>query len=382
MKILIVCVSMVFHERMFCELGKYAEVDVLTNYNPTCDMSNVNRLFVVPQIKKLTSWNRRFQRWFGVLLHAKVWTRLAIKEIAKQNPDGKYDMVLALTGSEDMTPMGCGLILSQKYKCKYGIYTVDALPPPGGWTKAKEIRGKTKIVVNHLSKADYISAANSHMLAYEMSLCTTKPNVVTNVLLTSSPQESYSLPISSENVLLYTGNLYGLRNPDYMLKAFKRVLQDRPDALLILCGARHIVKNMTTILTEEECQHVIKMPHQTDLAEIFARAKVLIDIDADLNKDPFLSSKIASYIKVNRMIVCETGRITPSRDMFAGYKTIIQCDHNEDSLYDGFTRALALADTEQDYSERNELIEMFDIKNIGKRLYKDLQEVCNDKQHI
>ena len=103
---------------------------------------------------------------------------------------------------------------------------------------------------------------------------------------------------------------------------------------------------------------------------------MLVDIDADREKDPFLSSKIVTYIKTNRMIICETGHDTPSRELLAGYNTIIQCDHNADSLYDGLIRAMDMASTEQDYSERAPLIKAFSIEHVSSLFWKDLQHLC------
>jgi hypothetical protein len=119
------------------------------------------------------------------------------------------------------------------------------------------------------------------------------------------------------------------------------------------------------------------MKHTNNLAPLFARAKVLVDIDADLEKDPFLSSKIVSYIKVNRIILSETGKDTPSRDMFKGLNTVIQCDHNAESLYQGMLKALELSQTEQDYSERADVIQKFSIEQVGLTLYNDLQKLTN-----
>ena len=101
----------------------------------------------------------------------------------------------------------------------------------------------------------------------------------------------------------------------------------------------------------------------------------MVDIDADRAKDPFLSSKITSYLKINRVILSETGRITPSREMFAGLDTVVQCDHNEESIYEGMLRAIEIADSAPDYSERDELIEEFSVKRVGQILKTQLEEV-------
>ena len=80
------------------------------------------------------------------------------------------------------------------------------------------------------------------------------------------------------------------------------------------------------------------------------------------------------------MIVCETGHDTPSREMFAGLKTIIQCDHNADSLYNGMKRALEMANEQQDYSERESLIKEFSAEYVGAKLWKDLLKVCGKQE--
>ena len=93
----------------------------------------------------------------------------------------------------------------------------------------------------------------------------------------------------------------------------------------------------------------------------------------------FLSSKITSYLKINRVILSETGRITPSREMFAGLNTVVQCDHNEESLYEGMLRAIEVADSAPDYSERDALIEEFSVERVGAILNDSLKQLCAAK---
>ena len=128
-------------------------------------------------------------------------------------------------------------------------------------------------------------------------------------------------------------------------------------------------------LSASEREHIQILKPTNNLAPLFARAKVLIDIDADLDTDPFLSSKIVSYLKVNRVILSETGTHTPSRDMFRGLETIIQCNHNADSLYEGLIKAMKIADSNPDFSERNDVIQQFSIKTVGRKLADDLQKL-------
>ena len=176
-----------------------------------------------------------------------------------------------------------------------------------------------------------------------------------------------------------TGSLYGLRNPAHFLKAFKRLLANYPQAKFVVVGRDTKLRGVESILTEEEQQHIEVCEYTSDLTPYFRRAKILVDMDADREKDPFLSSKITSYLMVNRVILSETGRITPSREMFAGLNTVVQCDHNEESLYEGMLRAIEVADSSPDFSERDALIEQFSIERVATILNNSLKEICNIK---
>ncbi len=373
MKILAIChyagsgISVIY-ERIIGELARYAEVDVLSDYSP--NIQGVRNFYSHPFSSTMKSWNRKLLRWFGILPISERWSRQAIEKIGDD-----YDIAIGFIASSQLMPLVCSKMVAQKLNCAMAVYAVDAIPGPGGWTKPREYRGKLKAIGNYYSYADYVASSNKHMLDFQLTTFKHKDGLKTGVLLTPSPDEVYNFPVSTENIFLYTGNLYGRRNPDHFFKAFKELLKVCPDAQFILIGSKMKLRHIKKILNSKEREHIHTMQYTNNLAPLFARAKVLVDIDADLEKDPFLSSKIVSYIKVNRIILSETGKDTPSREMFKGLKTIIQCDHNAESLYQGMLKALEGANTEQDYSERADVIKKFSIEEVGRTLYDDLQKL-------
>lgn len=365
----------IIYERIFLELAKSAEVDVLSDHTPKSHLEGaVRNQYYLPYTDNMQRWYRRCVRWFGTTPVSNKWSRSAAKVVASD-----YDVVIAFTASSQLTPVVCGKIIAKKLGCKFAIYSVDAIPAPGGWNKRDVYRGRKRIVARNFSAADYVASSNRHMLEFQLTTFKHKPGLQTGVLLTPSPDEQYLYAPSDETIFLYTGTLYGLRNPEHFLKAFKRLLKVRPEAQFVLVGMKMDMRGMETILTPEEREHVHISAHTNDLGPLFERAKVLVDIDADRDKDPFLSSKIVTYLKVNRVILCETGRDTASRELFAGYNTIVQCDHNEDSLYSGMVRALALAESEQDYSERDAIIDKFSIESVTSIFRNDLARLCNSR---
>ena len=362
----------VIYERIFCELAKHATVDVLSDMAHSTESMPIRNTYSLPMSRFTQSLYRKCLRNFGKAPISEWWSRKAMRVVAND-----YDLVIAFVASSQLTPIVSGKLIAEKLGCKFAIYSVDAIPAPGGWTKPREYRGKLKIVSKYFASADYVASSNKHMLDFQLSTFKHKQGLRSNVLLTPSPNEEYHFPVSNEELILYTGSLYGLRNPNYMFGAFKRLLKTYPNARLQLVGMKHRLRQMDDILSVEERERVIISPHTSNLAPLFERARVLIDIDADREKDPFLSSKIITYLKTNRMILCETGKDTPSREMFHGYNTIIQCDHNEDSFYEGLMRAMELSQSEQEYSEREPLIKAFSIDVVCSIFWEDIKALCN-----
>ena len=361
----------VIYERIINNIAQRAEVDILTDQSPILDMSGVRKIYTHPFSKGRSKWYRKFVRWFGATPFSTAWSKEAINCVAND-----YDMVIAFVTSAQLTPLVFGKYMAQQRGIKFAAYSVDAIPAPGGWTKPGEYRGKLRVIARTLSAADYVASSNRHMLEFQLTTFEHKEGLRSNVLLTPSPAEEYNLPVTSKAVFLYTGSLYGLRNPNYMFMAFKRLLKEYPEAKIVFVGMRMKFRDMRSILSAEELKHIEVYEHTNDLEPLFRESTVLIDINADRESDPFLSSKIVTYLKSNRMILCETGRHTASREMFAGFNTIIQCDHNADSLYEGMLKALALANEEQDYSERNDVIEKFSIESVSAIFKRDLEELC------
>lgn len=367
----------VIYQRMICELARYdgVEIDVLSDGESNDSLAGVRNQYHLPFSRKMQSWYRKFLRWFGTTPLSTRWSHRASEIVAKD-----YDVVIAFIATSQLTPLVCGRIISEKLGCKFAVYTVDAIPAPGGWTrKRSEFRGKKKFVERNFPSIDYLASSNPHMLEYQLTTFEHKPNLVAETLFTPSPSTYYNYPISDEIMFLYTGNLYGLRNPNYIFRAFRRLLKVYPQAQFMIVGEMKKLGKTYLTLTNEERKHIITGEHTSDLAPLFRRAMILVDIDADREKDPFLSSKIVTYIKANRVILSETGKVTPSREIFAGLNTVIQCDHNEDSLYEGMLRAIEVAKSNPDYSEREPIIKKFSVESVVEIMHESLVRVCGER---
>ncbi len=380
MKILVVCFGPLsggsvsyFYRRAICELARTNEVDVLCSTPSQADFPGIRNFYHLDFSKKMFGWSRRFVRWFGTSPVSHKWSKEALKLISND-----YDVVLAETSAIHLDTVVAGGVIAKSLGCKFAIYTVDAIPGPGGWVrKRSEFRGKKRVVAREFAAADFLAASNSHMLAYQLSLFQHKEGLESDVVYTTAPDKYYYSPASSKVSFLYTGELYGLRNPNHFFKAFKRLLKLYPEATFVIVGAKKRLGNVSSILSAEERKHIIVGGYTSDLAPLFRDAMILVDMDADREVDPFLSSKIVTYLKVNRVILSETGKVTPSRELFAGLQTVVQCDHNEESLYNGMLRAIEVATSNPDFSEREAIIESFSAESVAAVLERGLKRVCS-----
>ena len=377
MKILVIGENSAIPQRLYSELAQHATVDWLIDSDDTKNLTDkgFNKIYALPLTPNQRKYYRRLYRGWGIIAVAQWWSYKASKIVDKD-----YDAIVAIISSPCILPLVCGSRLSKQFNCKLAVYTVDAIPGPGGWASRSWYHKQLRVMKKYLPSAHYLAAASRQMLQFQLTTFKHKEGLRSNVLHTPSTNESYQLPIAQENIFLFTGSIYGMRSPINLFKAFQMLLKEKPDARIVFVGEMLYLDSMKKILTEEECKQIDIEPYTSNLEPYYRRAKVLLDIDANLDEDPFLSSKITNYIKANRIILCETGRKTPSREIFAGYKTIIQCDHSVDSIYNGMIQALELAATEQDYSEREPLIEMFSTPHVCSILWNDLQEICSTTQ--
>ena len=112
-------------------------------------------------------------------------------------------------------------------------------------------------------------------------------------------------------------------------------------------------------------------PFSQDLDVYYKEATALIDIDAIIENDVFLSSKITNYIMVNRIIISETGMNSPSLQLIKNIKSVIQCDHNANELFKAMLYAIDSQNSMQ-YDDRKIIAEKFKITNIVDNLNDSL----------
>ena len=357
----------IVYERLIEGLSKYHDIDLLTtNYNADIKICNNIIIQKYNKIKndRINYYIDRMQ--IGLIstnINYLLWSKKA-KRLIKR----KYDLIFSFISFSHYLPLIAGVEIA-KNESKLFVYSVDAIPPPKGWlTDTFLTNGIYKLLKKKFLKVDAFFSSNENMLAYQLQKFEFNSNLINGVIYTPGPKKilNFSLEKIKYPVFLYTGGIYGPRKPSFLLNAFKELLKIYPNATLEFIGTT-INEIHLKNFTKQERSQVIFHPFTKNLNSHYERSTALIDIDADLPNDVFLSSKITNYIFVNRIIISETGLNSPSRNIFNNIPSIIQCNHNQNEIYRAFLMAIELCE-KIDFSDRKIVQNIFNIDTIVKKL--------------
>jgi glycosyltransferase involved in cell wall biosynthesis len=305
---------------------------------------------------------------FGINPIDLLWSKQAMSKVSKKDYKA-YDLIFSFISLHHYTPLLTGILLKKKYLSKLAVYSVDAIPAPVEWPENKSyFKSVKRMMAKYLPYSDYFFSSNEQMLKYQLSTFIPNKNIITEVIYnpTYAILKYYDYNSNNNNTFLYTGGIYGLRKPDYILGAFKKILKIYPDSTLEFVGST-FSEDCLSIFSFDEQKKIIIHPFTRDLTEYYKRAIALIDIDADLPNDVFLSSKIANYLSINRIIISETGKNSPSRKIFKDIPSILQCDHAVDELANAMEKAIELKG-KIDFNDREKVISIFKISSVIKTL--------------
>ncbi|QXV67018.1 hypothetical protein INP83_08045 [Mucilaginibacter sp. 21P] len=377
MKILIITMNVgrtapgIVFERLIYGLSKHHTIDVITSdYDPGVDLSDVKNIIDL----RLTHLNSKISKLlltlFAVDVSAKIWAKKTAAEVRRRNLND-YDLVFSFASYGHYAAAMAGNKISSQLGIRHFVYSVDAIPPPVGWLKNDMFyKSIKKLAANLFRSVDGIFSANHKMLKYQTTTFKPKKNIIKGVIYNPSFGEVQQYPELGDesNMFLYTGGIYGPRKIDYILAAFRNVFKEYPNVVIEFVGTK-LNEEVLSNFTADERKAIVVHPFAKDLTPFYKRATALLDIDAELEDDIFLSSKITNYININRVIISETGTNSPSHQIFKNIGSILQCGHNVEEITNAMRRAINTKN-KVDFSDREEVINLFKLENVVAEINK------------
>ena len=278
------------------------------------------------------SWRTvtRFWRMYRTNPDDNRWARRALRAVWPQVKTESFDGVLSFTSMCYFPSLELGRRIAQRLNLPWYIYSVDCIPAPIVWLDGISPKIHQRIV-DSLDKtcrsASAFFSSNPFMAEYQKRSFPSFQGEW-NYLYTPHLQ-NFSYPKTPHQGLhlLYTGNLYGLRRIDGLLEGFEAFAKDNPGAKLTFVGnfaAEY--QSLATPLIEKGL--VEMLPYSKDLSTFFSNADILLDIAADIPDDVYLSSKIISYLGIDRPILAISGANSTSRNIMSGIPSIIHASND------------------------------------------------------
>ena len=283
-----------------------------------------------------------------------------------------YDIVVSFVYGFYYQGLIIGSYIKRKLSVPHYCYMIDPIPTPIGWTRNNFFRKQVSKFIKSYSKfVDVFAVSNPRIIDYEKLFI---PNNRFEVVYTPISDVKFNDTCNINKLgfnFLYAGSIYGARTPYYFLKAFERLIGEGVDASITFLGTTGI-SEWLNFLSYDCCQKIFIESSTNDLSKYYIESDALVDIDADLANDIFVSSKLINYLCVNRPILCETNVNSPSHDLLNGLESVIFSDHNVDNMYQCM-RNLILADREYNYTERKEIIDYLNVKSVVERMFESFQ---------
>lgn len=312
---------------------------------------------------KMKHWMKRI---LTVLFKGDIFSRRARSKIVFPEDT---DVILSLCSNDRFWALEAGEYWAGKSGKPWACYFVDAIPSPVEWVGNTLYRRTVESIVRRVSgKISFLGGLSSEMLEYQKTLF---PEQVSSAVFLPPMESAEIRPLPNpENppLFLYAGRIYGRRSARHLLEAFSSM---EGSARLVFAGSDRRIHREIKLYAPRCSDRIEVLPWVSDLEPLIARATALIDLDAELEKDVYLSSKLFTYLAYPRPIVNITGARSPARRLLQGLNSVLVCPHDSKSVEIALRRCINDFGTFY-YSDRQALLEEADAAKIAARMVQEL----------
>jgi len=254
------------------------------------------------------------------------------------------------------------------------------MPAPPHWGERPILRSSIiKAVKKAFQQAKIISLSNPRMLDYQISTIelekSKKTFIVYNPASFQFIESKSNSDDSKQDIFLYMGNIYTMRQPDLLIKAFSEYAKSNSKAILRFVGNRQPEMNKY-IIPKDISSKIQCHSWTTDPTDYLKNATVLIDMDIHAHDDVFISSKLIQYINTDKIILSITSYNSPSYNFLQRiHDSVVFAHHDFDQLMRAFDRTLEMNKTidHQTIDKRRIFAESLTAKEMGIKILNQLK---------
>jgi hypothetical protein len=314
--------SAVIVNQNFISAFKEHNVSLITSeYKSTFDKKFFKEIFEVKEyyfpleeriLHGMLGWKKLCRKLYGQSPRHIKLKRALTKAIKQATQKNKYDCIYAL-GTVMDAPQYFALSNINPH-CYWGLNIHDPFPTvnyphPYNYKWDSEQLYQRKMFFEAYTKAKFITYPSQLLMEY-MEHLYGKPNGHSYVLPHFSYAQFNNTPSLNKLILLHSGSINKIRTPQATINAFLQLIQEKPELKnqveLHFSGGKFGSEAENNYWAQNNIFISSKRVSYTEsLAEI-NKATILIILEADIEKSPFLPGKTADYIQANKPVLLLT----------------------------------------------------------------------------
>jgi len=280
--------------------------------------------------------------------------------------DNNYDLIYGR--SMPLMSNIAAWLLSMKLSKPLMLHFSD--PPLSPWVKFPTI---AYIFVKSISKTFYKSAISitfttEEAIGYTEKRMGWRSVSKAHVLSHVAPDiKNLDYQNIQENLFIYAGGIYGKRDPEPLLMAFKALIAEKPDACLHFYGTKNV--QLEKCIEKNALNNNVKIfPFTRDIDSVFSKANVLVALDAFEDEALFISTKIIDYYMVNRPVLLLSPKKSPTSQLSQKFLNTVQVSENdEEKIFHSMQVLLNKPINEYDFKRRFLEMRKFSIDSIVEK---------------
>lgn len=252
----------------------------------------------------------------------------------------KPDLVLQFTGGAyEEFLFDLSKRFSTEYQVPYFLHSFDPIPNIAEWGEKPVLRNATiKLLTPFINSANRVSAVSPRMAAYFGETYGLAPE---NIYTLYMPIEYQKINQKKADRIsfLYLGNIYGKRDPKQMFDALNKLMGENSKIELVLAGTK--LNKEDLIPTYPNFKNGLKFIEWTDYpSELIKNCSVLIDLNADIPGDVFISSKLMQYLGFDKPILVIGNRDSASFDFSEKFNGIFFSSNKQKDILKSISQIL------------------------------------------
>lgn len=364
--------------RIITAMKNYADFDIICSNIDEGIQDSFNYI-PCPKYKRLPyRIEKKLQDYQGYRISETYWAEYTYLKVQPAVSRGGYNAILSFVYAANFAPLHLGRRLAKKAHLPWIIYSVDAIPTPLAWQPNEELRNKLYRHLNkYIPRADAFFSANPIMMQYEKDTFAQFQGY-SGVLLTPCDDKATVNHVSERHsaiTFLYAGCIYGPRSTNALLTGFEKFHKKQPQARLVFVGKLYDT-DFTGFDYLLNSGAIERHPFTTDLSDFYNKADVLIDLNANIRNDVFLSSKICNYLSYNKPILTISQDGSPVRAMLNGVESVVHSHHDAEEIFTAMEKTAAM--TGQPIDDRKELQHQFLPDEVARKFCHELEVLIED----